>query len=76
MLETAKLKTAVIGYGLSARTFHLPFIALQAELQLVAISSSQPDVAVDYPHIQHYPQAEQLIAHPLPLLLQVLEWIV
>lgn len=61
-IHTAPLKTAVIGYGLSARTFHLPFIALQAELQLVAISSSQPDVAVDYPHIQHYPQAEQLIA--------------
>ena len=56
------LKTAVIGFGLSARTFHLPFIALQPELTLVAISSSQPDLAGQYPQIQHYAKAEQLIA--------------
>ncbi len=56
------IKTAVIGYGLSARTFHLPFIAMQRELQLVAISSSQPAVAIDYPALRHYQQAEQLLA--------------
>jgi scyllo-inositol 2-dehydrogenase (NADP+) len=56
------LKTAVIGYGLSARTFHLPFIAQQAELQLVAISSSQSQVAIDYPELIHYQQADDLIA--------------
>jgi predicted dehydrogenase len=56
------LKTAVIGFGLSARTFHLPFIAQQSELSLVAISSSQPELANQYPQIQHYAQAEQLIA--------------
>ncbi|MFN6972077.1 MAG: oxidoreductase [Rheinheimera sp.] len=56
------LKTAVIGSGLSARTFHLPFIALQSELELVAISSAQPDLACQYPQIQHYAKAEQLIA--------------
>ncbi len=56
------LKTAVIGFGLSARTFHLPFIALQRELELVAISSSQPELASQYPQIQHYREAEQLIA--------------
>ncbi|WP_206099652.1 oxidoreductase [Rheinheimera riviphila] len=63
MLETAKLKTAVIGYGLSARTFHLPFIKLQPELELVAISSSQPELAIDYPQLSHYPDANALIAN-------------
>lgn len=56
------LKTAVIGFGLSARTFHLPFIALQPELELVAISSSQPELANQYPQLQHYAKAEHLIA--------------
>ncbi|OBP16047.1 oxidoreductase [Rheinheimera sp. SA_1] len=57
------LKTAVIGYGLSARTFHLPFIKLQPDLELVAISSSQPELAIDYPHLTHYPDANALIAN-------------
>jgi len=56
------LKTAVIGYGLSARTFHLSFIKLQPELELVAISSSQSEVAQAYPEIAHYQDATDLIA--------------
>jgi scyllo-inositol 2-dehydrogenase (NADP+) len=55
------IKTAVIGYGLSAKTFHLPFIQLQAELELVAISSSQPQLRLDYPELKHYQNAEELI---------------
>ncbi len=55
------IKTAVIGYGLSAKTFHLPFIALQPELELVAISSSQPELRLDYPDIKHYQNADELI---------------
>ncbi|POF54866.1 oxidoreductase, partial [Vibrio vulnificus] len=35
------VKTAVIGYGFSAKTFHLPFIDALPELELCAISSSQ-----------------------------------
>ncbi|WP_039806200.1 oxidoreductase [Azotobacter chroococcum] len=57
------IKTAVIGYGLSARTFHLPFIRNQAELQLVAISSSQEQLRQDHPQLQHYPDGSELIAH-------------
>jgi scyllo-inositol 2-dehydrogenase (NADP+) len=55
------IKTAVIGYGLSAKTFHLPFIRQQAGLQLVAISSSQPELRLDYPNLTHYQKAEELI---------------
>jgi len=61
-MQTAPLKTAVIGYGLSARTFHLPFIKRQPELELVAISSRQPELAIDYPKLSHYPDASALIA--------------
>ncbi|MBB3105013.1 oxidoreductase [Azomonas macrocytogenes] len=56
------IKTAVIGYGLSARIFHLPFILNQPELQLVAISSSQQQLRQDYPHVQHYADGSELIA--------------
>lgn len=55
------IKTAVIGYGLSAKTFHLPFITLQPQLELVAISSSQPELRLDYPEITHYQNADELI---------------
>lgn len=55
------IKTAVVGYGLSAKTFHLPFIRLQPELELVAISSRQPELRLDYPDIQHYSSGDQLI---------------
>lgn len=55
------IKTAVIGYGLSAKTFHLPFIVQQPELELVAISSSQPELKSDYPQLQHYQNGDELI---------------
>ncbi|GAA0665413.1 oxidoreductase [Rheinheimera tangshanensis] len=55
------IKTAVIGYGLSAKTFHLPFISLQPELELVAISSSQSQLRLDYPDIKHYSNGDELI---------------
>ncbi|OGO80640.1 MAG: oxidoreductase, partial [Chromatiales bacterium RIFOXYA1_FULL_46_5] len=43
------------------KTFHLPFIALQPELELVAISSSQPELRLDYPEIKHYQNGDELI---------------
>jgi predicted dehydrogenase len=55
------IKTAVIGYGLSAKTFHLPFILLQPELELVAISSSQSQLQLDYPNIKHYQNGDELV---------------
>lgn len=57
------IRTAVIGYGLSARIFHLPFIHNQTELQLVAISSTQEQLRQDYPQLQHYLDGSELIAH-------------
>lgn len=56
------IKTAVIGYGLSAKTFHLPFIRALAEFELSAISTSQTEqVSQDWPEIDHYLSASELI---------------
>lgn len=54
--------TAVIGYGYSAKTFHLPFIRVLPEFELVAISSSQVDaVKQDCPEAHYYSNATQLL---------------
>lgn len=56
------IKTAVIGYGYSAKTFHLPFINALPELELCAISSSQQvAVQTDYPQAEWYAEAEALL---------------
>lgn len=57
------IKTAVIGFGLSARVFHLPFIASNTDFQLVGISTSQPEVAECWPGVQIYADADSLIQH-------------
>ncbi|MEH6444080.1 MAG: oxidoreductase [Oceanospirillaceae bacterium] len=56
------IKVAIVGYGLSANIFHLPFIAHSEQFGLVAISTSQIEI-VDkkYPQIDVYQSAEQMI---------------
>lgn len=57
------IKTGVIGFGASAKTFHLPFINTLDEFQAVAISSSQSEaVRTEYPQVSHFLRAEDLIA--------------
>jgi len=61
-MTVSPIRTAVIGYGFSAKTFHIPFISTLAEFELVAISSSQKDaVEHDWPKITHYSSAEELL---------------
>ena len=55
------IKTAVIGFGLSARVFHLPFLATNANFQLVGISTAQPDAAKFWPDAQIYADADSLL---------------
>ncbi|AEX24488.1 oxidoreductase [Vibrio sp. EJY3] len=57
------IKTAVIGYGFSAKTFHIPFVSALAEFDLVAISTSNGEaVAKDWPTAQHYASASDLLS--------------
>lgn len=56
------IKTAVIGYGFSAKTFHIPFVSALDEFELVAISTSNGEaVAQDWPNAQHYTAASDLL---------------
>jgi len=58
------IKTAIVGYGFSAKTFHLPFIDTLPEFDVTAISSSQIDaVEQDWPQVQHYLTAEEMICN-------------
>ncbi|MFT6924828.1 MAG: scyllo-inositol 2-dehydrogenase (NADP+) [Psychromonas sp.] len=61
-INTGVIKTAVVGYGFSAKTFHLPFIDALLEFDLSAISSSQADtVKQDWPDAEHYFTAEEML---------------
>lgn len=58
------IKTAIVGYGFSATTFHLPFIDTLSEFDVTAISSSQAGaVEQDWPKVQHYLTAEEMIGN-------------
>ena len=61
-MRYAPVKTAVIGYGFSAKTFHIPFIQALPELELSAISSSQQAaVAADHPDVAWFADANALL---------------
>ena len=58
------IKVAIVGYGFSAKTFHLPFINTLPEFELSAISSRQISVINhDYPEVSHYLTAEDMICN-------------
>ena len=57
------IKVGVIGYGYSAKTFHIPLIESSASFELVAISSSQTELLrMKYSAISLYDNAPALIA--------------
>lgn len=63
-LSFQPIKTAVIGYGFSAKTFHLPFIRHLPAFELTAISSSQEtQVKSDYANVEWFSSAEELIVN-------------
>ncbi|OUS23452.1 oxidoreductase [Thalassotalea sp. 42_200_T64] len=56
------IKAAIVGYGFSAKTFHIPFITTLAEFQFSAISSSQrAQINQDHPGVEVYDSAEQML---------------
>lgn len=67
--QTGKtFNVGVIGYGLSAKVFHIPFIGLTKNLVLHSIVQRSPkagDSAVDdYPDIKHHTSVEPLFQDP------------
>ncbi|MBB5211983.1 oxidoreductase [Microbulbifer hydrolyticus] len=62
MNKTAEIKTAIIGYGFSATTFHLPFILSQEPFRFTAVSTSKgAQVKEQYPQVEVYAEAEALL---------------
>ena len=57
------IKTGVIGYGYSAKIFHLPLIESSEQLEFYAISTSKlEEVKPNYPSVSVYSNANDLIA--------------
>ena len=56
------IKTAIVGYGFSAKTFHIPFINSLANFALSAISSRKvDDVKRDWPDATHFSSAQDML---------------
>ncbi|KAJ9494757.1 hypothetical protein H2202_009833 [Exophiala xenobiotica] len=60
-----KYNVGIIGYGLSAKTFHIPFIKAVPDLNLYAIVQRSPkpdeDASKDHPNIKLYHSADDLV---------------
>jgi hypothetical protein len=60
-----KYNVGIIGYGLSAKTFHIPFIKAVPDLNLYAIVQRSPkpddDASKDHPKIKLYHSADDLV---------------
>ena len=60
-----KYNVGVIGYGLSAKTFHIPFVNDVPDFNLYAIVQRSPkpgdDASKDWPNIKLYRSAEEMI---------------
>ncbi|MGF1703462.1 oxidoreductase [Photobacterium makurazakiensis] len=58
----SSIKTAVIGYGFSAKTFHIPFISTLPEFEFTAVSTRSGNaVSNDWPNVKHYESASDLL---------------
>ena len=65
---TKSWNVGIIGYGLSAKIFQIPFICDSPELQLYAVVQRTPqpgnDAEKDHPGIMSYRSADDLISDP------------
>ncbi|KAH8652077.1 hypothetical protein BX600DRAFT_516160 [Xylariales sp. PMI_506] len=63
-----KFNVGVVGYGLSAKVFQIPFIKTTPSLQLYSIlqRSPKPDdsAPADYPNLQHHTMYDEFLADP------------
>ena len=64
-MTTGKYNVGIIGYGLSAKTFHIPFVNAVADFNLYAIVQRSPksgdDAGKDHPGIKSYRSVDELI---------------
>lgn len=63
-MNNTPLKTAIIGYGFSAKTFHIPFVTSLDNYELLAVSTSkEKELKQDLPDVEHFAQAHDLITN-------------
>ena len=71
MADGTPIRTAIIGYGLSGRIFHAPFIAANPRFSLEAVSTSDParreQARHDHPGIQIAGSPAELLAQRFDL---------
>lgn len=61
-MNKPKIKTAVVGYGFSAKTFHIPFVTTLPEFELVAVSTSKSEeLAQEWPNVDNYLATQDMI---------------
>ncbi len=64
------INTAILGYGFSAKTFHLPFLSASSAFKVTDIVSSRPeDVKADLPDVQVTADYSQLKTDRLDLVI-------
>jgi scyllo-inositol 2-dehydrogenase (NADP+) len=72
MPDSNPIRTAIIGYGLSGRIFHAPFIAADPRFSIAAISTSDADrraqATRDHPGAEIFDSPEDLLAHHYDLV--------
>ena len=58
------IRVGIIGYGLSARIFHIPFITTADQFELIAISTSQQDAVREaLPDVRVFASVEDLLVN-------------
>src|SRR4051794_40428206 len=72
MPDSTAIRTAIIGYGLSGRIFHAPFIAADPRFSIAAISTGDSDrqaqASHDHPGAEIFATPEALLQRPFDLV--------
>ena len=62
------INVGIIGYGLSAKIFHIPFVTVVPEFKLYALVQRRPtadnDSEKDFPGVKSYRSVDDLVADP------------
>jgi len=68
MSSSREFNVGIIGYGLSAKVFHIPFVALTPSLVLHSIVQRSPapgnSAPADFPSLKHFTSADALLSDP------------
>ncbi|KAL2146603.1 hypothetical protein VTI28DRAFT_3102 [Corynascus sepedonium] len=76
MSSQKQFNVGIVGYGLSAKVFHIPFIALTPSLKLHAILQRSPkegnSAPHDHPDVRHFTAFEDLLTDEADLQVLVL----